>query len=59
MPESVSNGTVVLYKGEDTEQYSWGHMYESFNTMLYAWKDSENYVVYTDRSFSLNFDDSI
>ena len=48
MPESASNNTVVLYKGEDTEQYSWGHMYESFNTMLYAWKDSENYVVYTD-----------
>jgi len=48
MPGSVSNGTVVLYKGEDTEQYSWGHIYESFNTMLYAWKDSEDYVIYTD-----------
>lgn len=48
MPENASGGTVVLYKGEDSEQYSWGHIYESFDTMLYAWKDSENYVVYTD-----------
>ena len=48
MPSTPKVKDVVLYIGEDTEQYKHGHIYEALTPALYCYVDQNNHYRYLD-----------